>query len=132
MPLHILDAYALMAYLEREEGFDVVKFLLTDALTSKEPLLMTSVNLGEVLYIVLRENGRGKMEEIERLIRTFPMNVVDVDLTLAREAANIKAFKRMSYTDCFAAALAKSKNGILVTGNPEFKEVEGEIRIEWL
>jgi predicted nucleic acid-binding protein len=38
----------------------------------------------------------------------------------------------MSYADCFAAALAKIKNCELVTGDPEFREVEKEIKINWL
>jgi predicted nucleic acid-binding protein len=39
----------------------------------------------------------------------------------------------MSYADCFAAALAKIKNAELVTGDREFKVVEGELkRIRWL
>jgi predicted nucleic acid-binding protein len=35
----------------------------------------------------------------------------------------------MSYADCFAAALAKWSKAELVTGDPDFKQVEGEIRI---
>jgi predicted nucleic acid-binding protein len=34
--------------------------------------------------------------------------------------------------DCFAAALAKMKNATLLTGNPEFKPLEKEIKIGWL
>jgi len=54
------------------------------------------------------------------------------DLTLARQAAIFKATKKMAYADCFAAALAKLRNVELVTGDPEFKEVEKEIKIGWL
>lgn len=32
----------------------------------------------------------------------------------------------------FAAALAKSRKAELVTGDPEFKQVEDEIKIGWL
>ena len=32
----------------------------------------------------------------------------------------------------FACALAKEKKAELVTGDPEFKEVEKEIKINWL
>ncbi|MBI2339278.1 MAG: PIN domain-containing protein [Deltaproteobacteria bacterium] len=35
----------------------------------------------------------------------------------------------MSYADCFAAALAKMKKAELITGDKEFKEVEGDIKI---
>lgn len=38
----------------------------------------------------------------------------------------------MAYADCFAAALARTRNAELVTGDPEFKEVEGEVKIAWL
>lgn len=34
--------------------------------------------------------------------------------------------------DCFAAALARLRGGRVVTGDPEFKEVEAEIPILWL
>ena len=38
----------------------------------------------------------------------------------------------MSYADCFAAALAKINNAELITGDREFKEVEGEVKVVWL
>jgi predicted nucleic acid-binding protein len=38
----------------------------------------------------------------------------------------------MSYADCFAAALAKLRKAELVTGDEEFKQVEGEIKIRWI
>ena len=39
---------------------------------------------------------------------------------------------RLSYADCFAAALAKVKKSALVTGDKEFKSLEGEIKVTWL
>lgn len=63
---------------------------------------------------------------------SFPIEVVDVDKALAKQAGYYKSEKKMSYADCFAAALAKSKKGALITGDKEFKEVEGEIKILWL
>jgi predicted nucleic acid-binding protein len=38
----------------------------------------------------------------------------------------------MSYADCFAAALSKQKGAELITGDPEFKAVEKDIKIHWL
>ncbi len=34
--------------------------------------------------------------------------------------------------DAFAAALAKEKKAELITGEPEFKPLEKEIKIHWL
>jgi len=131
MPV-ILDAHALMVYLQRELGFETVRSLLTRSLEANSPLMMTSVNLGEVLYIVIRERGSAQAEEIERIVHNLPIHIVDVDLNIAREAARFKAWKKMSYADCFAAALAKIHQADLVTGDPEFREVEGEITVRWI
>ena len=67
-------------------------------------------------------------------IASLPIDIVGVgdDLTLARQAATFKATKKMAYADCFAAALAKIKNSELLTGDPEFKQVEKEVKIGWL
>jgi hypothetical protein len=51
---------------------------------------------------------------------------------LVRQVAIYKATKKMAYGNCFTAALASFKNAELVTGAPEFKAVEKEIKICWL
>jgi len=128
----IIDAHALMVFLEKEQGYEKIETMFMTAAEEDIPLLMTTVNFGEVYYIILREVGKEKADEIEALIRTLPIDIIDVDVELAREAAKFKAIKKMSYADCFAAALAKLRNGELITGDQEFKEVEGEISIHWL
>jgi hypothetical protein len=40
--------------------------------------------------------------------------------------------KRHELAGCFGAALARIRNAEFVTGDPEFKEVEKEIKINWL
>jgi predicted nucleic acid-binding protein len=45
------------------------------------------------------------------------------------------AFKvngNISYGDCFATALAKNNKAELVTGDKEFKVLDGEIKIAWI
>lgn len=128
----ILDAHGLLVFLEKENGYSKVQDCLYDAMNQDEPLLMTMVNWGEVYYIVLRECGIEKVEQIELLVHALPIELVPVDRILAQEAARIKAFKKMSYADCFAAALTKINSGMLITGDPEFKAVSDEIEIMWL
>src|SRR4030042_1259909 len=127
----ILDAHALMAFLEKEKGHEKVQEYFVSALENDETLLMTSVNFGEVYSIVLRECGKEKAEEIEKNIRTLPIKIVEVNWTLARQAARMKVALKMSYADCFSAALAKIHKGEVVTGDREFKEAENEIKIAW-
>ena len=57
---------------------------------------------------------------------------VSEDLQLVQQAAIYKASHKMSYADCFAAALAKLHKAELVTGDTEFEAVEEEIKILWL
>jgi len=130
--IKVLDTHGLLVFLEREPGFEKVKSLFVAALEEDNDLLMTSVNFGEVYYIILREFGEKKVNEVEKIIRTLPIEIVDVDMQLAREAARFKATKRISYADCFVAALAKLHKGEVVTGDKEFKALEDEVKISWI
>lgn len=130
--IRILDAHALMIYLEKEPGHEKLESLFVQAVEKDEHLLMTTVNYGEIYYIILRECGQTKVNEIEAALRTLPIEVIDVDIHLAKEAARFKALKKLSYADCFAAALTKIRKGELVTGDREFKTMENEIKIVWI
>ncbi len=99
---------------------------------SGRDLLLSVINWGEVYYVTLREAGRERAEEVAHLISTLPIQIVPADLELARQAAEFKAGKKMSYADCFAAALAKLRKAELVTGDKEFRQVEGELKILWI
>ena len=128
----VLDAHGLLVFLEKEAGHEKVEKFFVSAVEKEKYLLMTSVNFGEVYYIVLRECGQDKAHKIEKIIRTLPIEIIDVDMQIAREAARIKANRKMSYADCFTAALAKLHKGEVITGDKEFKSVEGEVKIAWL
>jgi predicted nucleic acid-binding protein len=106
--------------------------LFEKAVESSKPLLMCIVNWGEVYYQVLRRFGDQKAQEVEQLIQTLPITLVEANKELAREAARIKATRRMAYADCFAVALTRLKKGELYTGDPEFKLVEKDIKVAWL
>jgi len=128
----ILDSHALMIFLEKEPGFEKIESLFIDAILKDNTLLMATVNYGEVYYIVLRECGQEKLNEIEKIINTLPIDITDVDKNLAQQAARFKAGKKISYADCFAAALAKINNGEVITGDEEFRVLEKEVKILWV
>ncbi len=130
--LRVLDAYSLIAYLEGEDGADKIVEVLKVARDSGRALLLCVVNWGEVYYITLREAGRERADQVAHLLSTLPIQFVPVDMELAKKAAELKASKKMSYADCFAAALAGLRKAELVTGDKEFKQVEGEVRILWI
>jgi ribonuclease VapC len=65
-------------------------------------------------------------------LRQLGVELVDVDWDLSREAATLKSKHRMSFADCFAAALARERKATLLTGDPEFRQVQEQVRIQWL
>ena len=128
----ILDAYAFLLQVQKEAAYETVRDLLAQAADRDERLLMVSVNLGEVYYRTLRQFGSKRLREVEKRVGELPLEVVPADMGLARQAALLKATHRMSYADCFAAALAKARGGRVVTGDREFEAVEDDIEVLWL
>src|SRR5881296_3637588 len=121
MATKVLDSHALMALFNDEGG--------------NPKLLMSVINWGEIYYSVMRGASPEIAEEKAKEIAGMQIELVpvDTDLHLVRQAATFKATKKMSYADCFAAALAKTRNAELVTGDSEFKVVERELKkIRWL
>ena len=130
----ILDSWALMALFNDEPAADEVEELLQKAGVGTHKLLMCVVNWGEIYYSVMRGASAEMAEQKEREIAAMPIELVqvDADLHLARQAAIFKATHKISYADAFAAALAKIRKAELVTGDGEFKTLEGEVKIAWL
>jgi len=128
----VLDSWALLCYLEQEPGYEKIIELFEKAVDSSKPLLMCIINWGEVYYQITRRFGDQKAKEIEQLIETFPITLVEANKELTREAARVKATKRIAYADCFAVALARLKKAELHTGDPEFKVVEKAVKVVWL
>ncbi|MHB1543570.1 MAG: PIN domain-containing protein [Gammaproteobacteria bacterium] len=128
----VLDSWAVLAYLEDESSGKQVAEIISDAHERGTSLLMTTVNAGEVWYIIAREVSGADAERSIVDLKHLGIEFVDVDWKLSRVAAGFKAKHRMSYADCFAAALAKDQKAELVTGDREFKQVEGDVRIGWL
>ena len=127
----VLDSRSVMAYLGDEPAGQTVADIIADAHENGIALLMTVVNAGEVWYILAREVSESEADQSLGELRNLGFAIVDADWKLTL-AAKFKVKRRMSYADCFAAALAKEEKAELVTGDNEFKQVEGEIKIHWV
>lgn len=128
----VLDSYAVLAYLFGERGHEKVVTSLEKAAESGKSALIAAPNWAEVRYQVERKAGAPRWTEIREKLLALPLEVVSVGAELAEAAGAIKASRRMSLADCFAAALAKERRADLYTGDPEFKAVETEIKVVWI
>jgi ribonuclease VapC len=128
----VLDSWAALAYLGDEASAQEVADLITNAHENRIPMYMSVVNAGEVWNIVARELSEAKADSAVTDLTSLGIELVDVDWPLSRTAGMFKAQHKMSYADCFAAALARDRKSDLVTGDKEFRQIEGEVSIRWL
>jgi predicted nucleic acid-binding protein len=111
--LAVLDSWALLAYLKDEPAAGRIESEWVGSGAA-----ISSINLGEVLYIRIRATGedsaRADVETIRRRL-----NVVEPDWPLVMAAAAIKASGGLSYADAFCVATALHLDAPLWTGDPE-------------
>ncbi|MBN1569170.1 MAG: type II toxin-antitoxin system VapC family toxin [Acidobacteria bacterium] len=129
---YVLDSYALMAHFEDEAGGEQVRKILKAALAGKTELFLSVINLGELYYTTLRERKREKAQEVLFLLEQLPITVVNADLEMTLEAAELKSDHPVAYADCFAAALGIRKKAKILTGDPEFRKFGALISVEWI
>ena len=135
MATKVLDSWALIAFFEDEPAAERVERLLVKAEAGTHNLLLCVVNWGEIYYNTMRTESPEAAEQKAKEIAGLTIELVGVEannLELVRQAAIYKATRRLSYADAFAAALAKIRNAELVTGDHEFRQIEDEIKIDWL
>jgi len=129
----LLDSYALLAFLNKEPGFEKVREVLRAAQKSAHAVLMNEINVGETYYIVLRNRGKeGADYFLDTILVGLPVLIISNDFGGVIEAARIKAEYPLSFADCFAVATARREEAIILTGDPEFKKIEHLAEIEWL
>jgi predicted nucleic acid-binding protein len=128
----VLDSYALLALLRDEPGAEIVAGLLERAGQQNRSVHMTEVNYAEVQYTIRRKDGETVWASIAGQLLAAPIEFHSADRRLADVAAGFKARFKISLAAAFAAALAKERKAELVTGDPEFRALEKEIKIRWL
>ena len=128
----VLDSYALLAFLRDEPGGEAVGAILERAGQRDQPVAMTEANYAEVQSIIRRKDGDAAWADLARELRAVPIEFHPITRRLADLAAEFKARHSLSLADAFAAALAKDRKSELVTGDPEFKPLEVDIKIHWL
>ena len=129
---YLLDSFALLAYLNDEPGGERVQEILALGKSHKGRLVMSLINLGEVLYITERTRGLPVAQTVQALVESLPVELLEASRDLILDAAHIKANHALSYADALAVACAIRENAIILTGDPEYKTVEDLVQVEWL
>ena len=129
---YVLDANAVLDYVQDGPGAGAVERLLRDALRSNAALMISVVNLGEVFYWLWRSKGEQKARQTINDLALLPVQMIPVDLALALKAGELKALHKIPYVDGIAAALAVAQNAALVTSDRDFEKLGRRLDVLWL
>ncbi|MFH0774990.1 MAG: type II toxin-antitoxin system VapC family toxin [bacterium] len=127
---YVLDAYAVMAYLQDEVGADIVAEVLEKASEKKIRLFMHLLNLGEVYYNVYKEDGEAKANTVYATIKKYPVEFVSLTEESLLKAARIKGKYPISYDDAFAVVTSIDNEAALISGDPELSQLQDDGLIE--
>jgi len=128
----IFDSHALLKFFQKEKGYEKVTQLLEEIRKTGATKYINAINLGEIIYSTKKEFGDQKKLEILANIERLNFTILPISNNLIFQAAEYKAQYSISYADCFALASAVEHKAILVTGDPEFREVEHLVDIVWI
>ena len=128
----VLDSYSLLCYLEGDSGSQELIGIFQQARDSDKNIRVSAVSWGEVYAALERELGKSRAEDLMHMLETLPLEVLDVDAATVKQAASLRVESGLAYERSFAAALAKQRKAVLVTGDRSLSKLNGEIKIKWL
>jgi predicted nucleic acid-binding protein len=122
---YILDACALIALINEEDGVDVVDDLIKQAQSENADISMSIVNLIEVYYGYIDERGSVQAAELLETILAYPITIIHtITNPVFREASRLKGTYKMSLGDAIGLATAINLKGVFVSSDGELAEPE--------
>ncbi|MGH7809386.1 MAG: type II toxin-antitoxin system VapC family toxin [Candidatus Binatia bacterium] len=130
--MRIYDSFALLKLFQREQGYRKVARLLHEDRKADNLPLIQIINFGEIIYITKKDFGENAKLRVIRNVIQMGFRIISVPDNLVYEAAELKGSYAISYADAFLLATALRENAVIVTGDPEFKQVESLCQVEWV
>lgn len=128
----VLDTSAVLAYVDDEDGAEIVAHYLRVGLRGGVSLCASFVTLTEIRYITIQEKDESRADYLVGLVKSWPLIWVYPDERQCLLAARYKAAYRISLADSFVAAAASMLDAILVHKDPEFDPMDDELRLRAL
>ncbi|GHU96836.1 hypothetical protein FACS1894208_11900 [Clostridia bacterium] len=130
---YVIDACALVALFENENGADFVEAMLAEANLGNIKLRMSKLNLLEVYYGDYRAHGKKSADAMLKLVKNLPITIIpEMTDGVFLEAGRLKATYKMSLADAVVLAEASVGGGAVLTADHhEFDVVEQNEKIEF-
>ena len=122
MKEYVFDANAVIRYFQagNARGGEKVQELFLQAQRNEARLFMSVINMGEVLYILIKHLGEQRALHYIQVLQ-HGVTIVEADVSHTIQAATIKHRYKIGYADSFAAALALASKATLVSADPTFE-----------
>jgi hypothetical protein len=130
----VLDTWAILAFFQGHgsAGAQVEK-ILNAALGSNRRVYLHGVNWTELYATIEGKVGDQAATETVAILDRLPIVLIGTeDLEVCRQAAWHKTAFDLTLGASFAAGLAAVKKARLVTGDPQFLPLAGDMTLEWL
>lgn len=129
----VLDACAIIAFLNDEEGTQKVEQLLWQCNRASNTLFMHEINLLEIYYGVYRDGSKELAEQTYIKVLNMPIKVVTgLRKNVFKEAGRLKAVYKISLADSIALAEAKIRRIPLVTcDHHEFDPIQDKNELDF-
>jgi len=129
----VLDACAIIAFLNDEEGTQKVEQLLWQCNQVPNTLFMHEINLLEIYYGVYRDGSKELAEQTYIKVLNMPIKVVTgLRKNVFKEAGRFKAVYKISLADSIALAEAKIRRIPLVTcDHHEFDPIQDKNELDF-
>jgi PIN domain nuclease of toxin-antitoxin system len=132
----LLDACAVVAYLNDEEGAEEIEKMLWECAQKSGALFLHEINLLEIYYGVYRDESEQLAEETYNKVVGLPIKIIaGLKKNVFKEAGRLKATYKVSLADSIALAEAKVRKIPLVTcDHHEFDRVQerNELNFIWI
>lgn len=125
--IYVLDACAMIALLQDEEGADKVAAVINAANDGEAEVIMHKANLLEVYYDYYRTSGKEQADLVVDEIKKRPIEInAEITDQIFQEAGRLKASYKISFADSIALAQAMLTSGELLTSDHhEFDALDG-------
>jgi predicted nucleic acid-binding protein len=134
---YVFDTEAIIAYLYKEPGHEIVADLLDEVFSGETDGFLTETNASEVFYLVARFEGvddaptDASLREADRDIRALERQGLELEAADWRLAAEVKADGSISLADAYAVALAHEHEATLVAGaDDDFDDLPVDIDLQ--
>lgn len=105
MTQYVLDSYALIALFKNEVGKELVVKLLKQAVADTVQLNMSSINIGELFYMLCRKNSIDFANKALKDTLNFPVQIHEPSLAQTLFAARLKAATRLFFCRCACCSI---------------------------